>query len=63
MYRLCCVCESSQRASIDDHLRYGRDLRSLADEVGLPTRALRHHRDAHVAGLTTGRRLRARPRP
>jgi hypothetical protein len=60
MYRMCLVCESSVRATVDEELRRGRDLRSLADEVGLPTRALRAHRDEHVAGLTRSRRSTAR---
>jgi hypothetical protein len=60
MYRLCVVCEHSQRVTIDEDLRAGRDLRSLSDEFGLHTRALRAHRDEHVAGLARGRRAAAR---
>ena len=58
MHGLCLVCESSQRATIDEYLRAGRDLRSLADEFGLHTRALRAHRDDHITGVPRARRSR-----
>jgi hypothetical protein len=55
MQSMCPICRHSQRPSIDESLRAGRELRSLADEVGVDTRALRWHRD-HVAGLAKARR-------
>ena len=60
----CQVCQHSMRGAIDEHLRAGRDLRSLSDEFGVLTRALRHHRDSHVvpARPPGGRRSGARPR-
>ena len=60
MRGLCQVCHHSQRSVIDAHLSAGRDLRSLADAYGLDTRALRAHRDEHVAGGPKGRRGTAR---
>jgi hypothetical protein len=57
---MCPICRHSQRASIDEHLHAGRDLRTLADEFGVRTTWLRHHREEHVAGLTRGRRSAAR---
>jgi hypothetical protein len=56
--RLARETDQAEPSTIDEHLRRGRDLRSLADEVGLPTGALRAHRDEHVAGLPRGRRSR-----
>jgi hypothetical protein len=44
----CELCRHSMRGVIDEHLRAGRDVRSLADEYGLETRAIRAHRDDHV---------------
>jgi hypothetical protein len=35
MQSMCPICRHSQRSSIDESLRAGRDLRSLADEYGL----------------------------
>jgi hypothetical protein len=34
---MCPICRHSQRASIDEHLQAGRDLRTLADEFGVRT--------------------------
>jgi hypothetical protein len=41
MQSMCPICRHSQRCAIDESLRAGRDLRSLADEVGVDTRAQR----------------------
>jgi hypothetical protein len=55
MQAMCSACRHSQRSRTDQDLRAGRDLRSLSDEFGLRTGALRHHRGrargrpAHVA--------------
>jgi hypothetical protein len=59
MYSMCPICRHSQRTSIDESLRAGRDLRTLANEFALRTSLLRHHRDEHVAGVVRGH---ARPR-
>jgi hypothetical protein len=61
MQALCPICQHSQRTSIDESLRAGRELRTLADEFGVRTTSLRYHRDEHVAGLARGRRSAARP--
>jgi hypothetical protein len=53
---MCPISRHSQRPSIDENLRAGRDLRTLADEFGVRTGALRYHRDEHVAGLAKSRR-------
>jgi hypothetical protein len=62
MQSMCPICRHSQRSSIDESLRAGRELRTLADEFGVRTTALRHHREEHVAGLARGRRSAARAR-
>lgn len=56
MHGLCTICAHSQRTLIDESLRAGHDLRSLANEFALRTPVLRHHRDEHVAGLAQRRR-------
>ena len=58
MQPMCAICRHSQRQTIDQNLRAGRDLRTLADEFGVRASALRHHRDAHV--LQRGRQRRPR---
>jgi hypothetical protein len=40
MQSMCPICRHSQRSAIDEHLRAGRELRSLVDEFGLRTPAL-----------------------
>ena len=56
MYSMCSICRHSQRTSIDESLRAGGDVRSVANEYALEVRTLRHHRDEHVAGLARPRR-------
>jgi hypothetical protein len=58
MLTLCPLCTHSQRPSIDQALRAGRDLRALADEFGVRTAALRHRRDEHVVVIPLDRTRR-----
>ena len=51
---MCPICRHSQRFKIDQDLRAGRPLRHVADEVGLPIRALRHHHRQHVVEPEVG---------
>jgi hypothetical protein len=40
MQSMCPICRHSQRSSIDESLRAGRELHTLADEFGVRTTAL-----------------------
>jgi hypothetical protein len=48
MLARCAVCAHSQRAILDARLLAGEALMPLANEYGLRSRDLRHHRDEHV---------------
>jgi hypothetical protein len=50
MQSMCAICRHSQRTSIDENLRAGRDLRTLADEFGVRTTSLRCTCDARGQG-------------